>query len=336
MSTRANPTIIGAFTLTGLLLAAAAIVLLGAGKFFKKTHNVLLYFDKSAYGLQVGSDVRFGGVRIGSVRSISVVVDTDNNRKVIPVVVELAASELGQIGGVESGGIDFSTHEGVNKAVRKGLRAGMKQQSIVTGQLYIEFDINPETEGFVYQPKSKPEYPVVPTIGTEMDELVSGIAEGLRKFNALDLDSVITELRAVLENADKQITALNMAEISDNLITITGDIRKITSDNKLPTAIANLNEALVQIKEVSAKANEGIDPVIADLQKVIEKAETSLATLDETAKEISSISNPRGPVLLRMQNVLQETERASLALKELTNDLKRNPRSIIAGKAQPE
>lgn len=336
MSTKANPTIIGTFTLIGLLLAAAAIVLLGAGKFFKKTHNVLLYFDKSAYGLQVGSDVRFGGVRIGSVRSISVVVDTDNNRKVIPVLVELAASELGQIGGVESGGIDFSTHEGVNKAVRKGLRAGMKQQSIVTGQLYIEFDINPETEGFVYQPKSKPEYPVVPTIGTEMDELVSGIAEGLRKFNALDLDSVITELRTVLENADKQITALNMAEISDNLITITGDIRKITNDNKLPTAIANLNEALVQIKEVSAKANEGIDPVIADLRKVIEKAETSLATLDETAREISSISNPRGPVLLRMQNVLQETERASLALKELTNDLKRNPRSIIAGKAQPE
>lgn len=336
MSTKANPTVIGVFTLLGLLLAAAAIVLLGAGKLFKKTHNIMLYFDKSAYGLQVGSDVRFGGVRIGSVRSISVVIDTENDRKVIPVVVELTASELGQIGVEDSGGFDFSTHEGVKKAVAKGLRAGMKQQSIVTGQLYVEFDINPEAEAFVYQPKHKPEYPVVPTIGTEMDELVSGIADGLRKFNALDLESVITELRGVLDKANKQIAALNMAQISDNLITITEDVRDITSDNQLPTALANLNEALIQIKEVSAKANEGIDPVLDDFKILLEQTQASLASLEKATQEISSISNPRGPVLLRMQNVLLETERASRSLKELTNDLKRNPKSILSGKAEPE
>ncbi len=56
---------IGVFTLLGLLIAAAALVMLGAGKIFEKTHKIQLYFDKSVYGLQVGSDVRFGGVQIG-------------------------------------------------------------------------------------------------------------------------------------------------------------------------------------------------------------------------------------------------------------------------------
>ena len=65
MSRKASPTVIGVFTLIGLILAVATMVLLGAGKLFKRTHSVLLYFDKSANGLQVGSDVRFGGVRIG-------------------------------------------------------------------------------------------------------------------------------------------------------------------------------------------------------------------------------------------------------------------------------
>ena len=127
MSTsKANPAVIGAFTLVGLLLATAAVILFGAGRLFKKTHDVMLYFDKSAYGLQVGSDVRFGGVRIGSVRSISVLIDSKNDRKIIPVVVELGQRELGQIGveaeggefddavgpGADAGGFDVENDEG--------------------------------------------------------------------------------------------------------------------------------------------------------------------------------------------------------------------------------
>src|SRR5690606_9807762 len=110
---------------------------------FETTYPVLLYFDKSANGLQVGSDVRFGGVRIGTVRSISVLMDPEGYRKIIPVVVELGEKDLRLISSSAGGGIDFSTHSGVEKAVSEGLRAGMKQQSLLTGQLYIEFDVVP-------------------------------------------------------------------------------------------------------------------------------------------------------------------------------------------------
>jgi paraquat-inducible protein B len=86
MSKKASPTLIGVFTLVGLLLGAGALVLFGAGKFFEKSSNITLYFDKSANGLLVGSDVRFGGVRIGRVGSIKVLIDRNENRKIIPVV----------------------------------------------------------------------------------------------------------------------------------------------------------------------------------------------------------------------------------------------------------
>jgi paraquat-inducible protein B len=35
---------------------------------------------------------------------------------------------------------------------------------------------------------------------------------------------------------------------------------------------------------------------------------------------------------MRFQNALDETERASRAIKELANDLKRNPNALISGK----
>ena len=336
MSQKASPTLIGVFTLAGLLLIGAGMVLFGAGKLFTSHHEVLLYFDKSANGLLVGSDARFGGVRIGRVKSISVIVDRVANRKIIPVVVELAEKDLRLISSSDDGGIDFSTFEGVEKAVREGLRAGMKQQSLVTGQLYIEFDIVPGTPGFTYSGKTDPEHPVIPTIGTEMDELIAGISDGIEKFNSLDIESIIKDLHDVLTVANQRINDLNIRQINENLVGITADIRRITGDEKLVSAVDKLNSALTSIDNLTRKANQGMDDLQQDLSEVIATTEAGLQRIDQAVAEIEQLSNPRSPVLLRLNTVLQETERASRALKELTNDLKRDPKALITGKATPE
>ncbi len=331
MSKKASSTMIGVFTLLGILIASAALVMLGAGKFFAKTHKIQLYFDKSVYGLQVGSDVRFGGVQIGRVHSISVIIDTMENRKIIPVVVELTEKDLRSVAGEEGEKtLDFSSEEGVSNAVKQGLRAGMKQQSLVTGQLYIEFDIAPDSKGFTYDRES--EYPVVPTVPTEMDELISGITDGLKKINDLDIAGLMTEMRDVLKGANKQIAALDLEEINDNLTTITRDVRKLTSNEKLHSSIENLDAALIEIRELSAKANENIDPLLEDVRLLAEDTRSSLKKIEATADELSKVSDPRSPMLLNFQNLLHETEVASRALRELTNDLKRNPNSLLRGK----
>jgi paraquat-inducible protein B len=332
MSRKASPTLIGIFTLVGLLLAAGGLVLFGAGKFLEKSNNILLYFDKSANGLLVGSEVRFGGVRIGRVASIKVLIDRKQNRKIIPVVVQLSETDLAAVGATSGSGIDFASAAGVKQAVSEGLRARMKQQSLLTGQLYIEFDIVPDLACFTYEPDDKPPYPTVPTMGTEMDELISGVADGLKKFNSLDLASVMNELREVLSSAKTQIAALNLKEISDNFVKISGDVRTLTGNAKLTKAIDTLDEALTGIDSLAKKANQGVDPLMKDLEQVIQQANAGLAKLEEAAMDISKLTNPRAPVLLRLQNVLEETERAAQALKELASDLKRNPNTLLRGK----
>jgi paraquat-inducible protein B len=336
MSKQASPTVIGMFTLVGLILAGVATVLFGAGKFLTRTHDILLYFEKSANGLQVGSDVRFGGVRIGSVKSMSVLVDRQANRKIIPVVVQIADKDLRLISTNDAEGIDFATFEGVRKAVAQGLRAGMKQQSLVTGQLYIEFDVVPNSPGFTYQSGSPPEHPVVPTIGTEMDELISGISDGIQKFNALDLDSVIVELRGVLVTAREQLAGLDLKGINQNVIGITEDLRKVTRDEKIAAAVDHLDDALAQLDELVKKSNAGFDPLLAKLDAILAKTDAGLARIEEASRELAGFANPRSPAQLRLQQVLQETERATRALKELSTDLKRNPNALISGKAEPE
>jgi paraquat-inducible protein B len=333
MSKKASPTLIGIFTLVGLLLTGAALVLFGAGKFFEKHRNIILYFDQSANGLLIGSEVRFGGVRIGRIASIKVLIDPKENRKIIPVVVELSEKDLKDVGSTSGESIDFATEAGVQKAVDEGLRAKMKQQSLLTGQLYVEFDIVPGKPGFTYLPSLKSPYPAVPTMGTEMDELITGVADGLKKFNALDLESAVKDLRDVLTSAKTQITALNLKAINDNLVGITSDVRILTRNEKLTKAIDSLDEALTGIDTLTKKANEKIDPLINDLEKVMTQATAGLVKIDEATADLAKITNPRAPVLMRVQNVLEEVERASRAIKELANDLKRNPDALLRGKA---
>lgn len=332
MSKKANPTLIGIFTLIGLLLASVALVLFGAGKFFEKSSHIILYFDKSANGLLVGSEVRFGGVRIGRVTSIKVLIDQNGDRKIIPVVVELSEKDLQDVGSTTGGSIDLASEAGVKRAVTDGLRARMKQQSLLTGQLYIEFDIVPDTPGFIYQPEISSPYPAVPTMGAEMDELIAGVADGLKKLNALDLENGMKDLRDVLASAKAQIAALNMKAINGNLIGITADVRELTGNQKLVKAIDSFDEALEGINALTKKANIEFEPLAKDLHKVIQQANSGLTKIDEATADISAVTNPRAPVLMRMQNALEEVERASRAIKELANDLKRNPNAVLAGK----
>jgi paraquat-inducible protein B len=332
MSKKANPTLIGIFTLVGLLLTAAALVLFGAGKIFQKSNKIILYFNQSATGLLVGSEVRFGGVRIGRVTSIKVLIDPNANRKIIPVVVELSEKDLRAVGSTSGASIDFATDTGVKQAVAAGLRAKMKQQSLLTGQLYIEFDIVRGTPGFTFSPEVKALYPTVPTMVTEMDELIAGVADGLKKFNALDIDGTLNGLRDLLVTAKTQIAALNFKAINDNLVGITSDVHTLTSNQKLAKAIDSLDETLTSIDSLTKKANEGFDPFIKDLETVIQQAMAVLTKIDQATADIAKATNPRAPALVRLQNVLEEVERASRAFKELANDLKRNPDALLRGK----
>jgi paraquat-inducible protein B len=332
MSKTASPTLIGLFTLAGVLLAAASLILFGASRFFEKTSRIVLYFDQSANGLLVGSEARFGGVRIGRVASIRVLVDSKNNRKIIPVVVELSEKDLHYVGSTSGGSIDFASDEGVKSAVADGLRARMKQQSLLTGQLYIEFDIAPDKPGFVYTPEHKPPFPAVPTMGTELDAIISGISDGLKKFNNLDLATVMKDLRDVLTATKTQISALDLKSINDNVLGITTDVRTLTGNKKLAKAIDTLEEALTSFNDLSKKANQGIDPLLKDFEKVMQQATAGLEKIKEASADISNVTNPRAPVLMRLQNVLEEAERASRAIKELANELKRNPGTLLRGK----
>ncbi|MEQ1751548.1 MAG: ATP-binding cassette domain-containing protein, partial [Prosthecobacter sp.] len=151
-------------------------------------------------------------------------------------------------------------------------------------------------------------------------------------LEGIDLAGMVKEMQDTLVGAKTQLNAMKMKEINENLVVITDNVRVLTGNAKLTTAIDNLDAAMASFDSFAKKADAGIDPVLKDFKIAMQQASAGLAKLEEASADISKVTNPRAPVLMRLQNVLEEAERASRAIKELANDLKQNPNALLLGK----
>lgn len=93
-----------------------------------------------------------------------------------------------------------------------------------------------------------------------------------------------------------------------------------------------LNDALDELKQLSAKLNQGVDPLLADVEAMAMNANQTLKMVEHAAQELAKVGDPRSPILLDLRNLVHETQITSRALKDLTDDLKRNPNTLLRGK----
>ena len=94
MSKPASKTVIGIFVVGAIALVVIAIVILGSGKFFKRTFTVVCFFQGSVGGLNEGSPVVFRGVKIGSVKDIVLRADSEKLTFTIPVYIEIEPAKF--------------------------------------------------------------------------------------------------------------------------------------------------------------------------------------------------------------------------------------------------
>jgi ABC-type transporter Mla subunit MlaD len=71
MTWNANYFKLGLFVILAFCLGAGFLIMFGAGELFKKELFAETCFDESVQGLDVGSEVKYKGVQIGTVKSIT-------------------------------------------------------------------------------------------------------------------------------------------------------------------------------------------------------------------------------------------------------------------------
>ncbi len=282
---RVDPRVIGSFVVGAVILSVAGLLFFGPGGFLSETRSYVIYFDSSIKGLKVGSPVRFRGVKIGQVRDINVHVSPSDFEFSIPVVIEIEPSRI-KAEGTRQGFIDafktsFQGNDPMRSLVDKGLRAQLQLDSLVTGQLYVNFDMHENAPltltGYVS------DYPELPTITSSLDELTKTIedlplkelvgklihsAEGFEKLtnspslhNALSkFDNTVSQLNTLLENLNQQILPL----------------------------VANLNRTMQQTRSTLNRIENRVDPLALSLEQTLAQARTTLSAIDGKIDPLSN------------------------------------------------
>ena len=294
MSTNSNPNYfrLGVFVLGAIGVLIAVILIFGGGKIFQKSFMIETYIKQSVTGLDAGAAVRFRGVKIGQVTSIG--LSGDMYERDIPfhdrrqyVVVRM------QIFG------DKVQPDQIDEFVKNHLRARVKSMGI-TGVNYVEFDFVSNASDTPPLPYAwEPEYPVIPSLPNQADEIISGIQKLITHLNEMNIDGTQKKLDALLGN-------LNVLMAGDG-----------KGNEGVIRSVQDLNVILERIAKATDKQELNV------LMRELVAATTSLR---------QTITSVQGDTALTMENIKQASEN----LNEFSRIASQSPSSLIWSDPPPK
>lgn len=280
MSANSNPNYfrLGVFVLAAIAILIAVILIFGGGKIFQKSFMVETYIKQSVTGLDTGADVRFRGVKIGQVTLIG--LSGDLYEKDVPfherrqyVVVRM------QIFG------DKVSQDQVKEFVENNLRARVKSMGI-TGVNYVEFDfISPANLTPPLPFNWKPEYPLIPSMPNQADEIISGIQKLISALNDMDIDGTTKKFDALLGNLNTIMAGDGKGNEGlvlsvQNMNVILGRIAKVTNNDELNVLMRELVGSMVALRQT-------ITSMQGDTQYTVENLKQTSEQLNEFTRIVS-------------------------------------------------
>ncbi len=171
--------------------------------------RAVMTFDQSLRGLSVGAVVDFRGIALGQVTDIGVDYDPQTKKFTMPVTLELYPDRLKRRarGAAIPEPRTAASQELLQRLVERGLRGQLRTGNLLTGQLYIAFDIFPNAAPVKFDTTSDPvELPAIPNT---LDALQTQVADIAKKLDRVPFDQIGSNLNNSLKSADALFTRLN-------------------------------------------------------------------------------------------------------------------------------
>jgi len=196
---------IGAFVVVALGIFVGAILFFGSADILKSSREYVMFFDQSVNGLSLGSPVKFRGVNVGLVSRIALSHTKINDHPQIAIFVNLHPQEGDAALGVDG---DFFAAEKLKTLVDQGLRAQLRSQSVLSGDLYLSLDMLPEEEAHFFLPLES-KVPEIPSVRSGlMEELTANSVNVTRSMT-----SALDNLQRVLANIDHKLDSVSNSSL---------------------------------------------------------------------------------------------------------------------------
>jgi len=180
--------------------------------------------------------------------------------------------------------------------IDRGLRARLKTGNLLTGQLYVDLDFYKDSppKTLVYGG----ELPELPTLPSVTQEFMNDATEIMAKLKALPLDKIGNELLGTVQGSNR---LMNSQDVKDT--------------------IRSMNTALQDVHQLAQTTDKEIVKLTANLDK-------SLTTAVKVLEQI----DPGSPMMVDINNALDELASSARSIRALTDYLERHPEALLHGK----
>ena len=330
MSQKVSATAIGAFVLGALALIVTGLLTFGSGRFLKDTHTYVLYFEGNAKGLNVGAPASFRGVKIGTVRKVELVVNRSTAEIFISVVVETDPDAFREVDG-DTGVTREASDIPVRKLIEEhGLRAKLATLSLVTGQLYIEFDFYPDTPARLTGFASSHEE--IPTLPSAMEELEGTLQTILKNLQETPIQELVNQMAAAVQGINTLIDSPTFKQSPKILHETLQNLRELT--HKLNEQITPLTASLKQTSEQAGEAFADVRKLLQDDSgKVVRLADSIEGTANKARDVVSQTKTIVSAVDGKdLEALVEELAEAARSIRMLADYLERHPEALLRGK----
>ncbi len=132
--------------------------------------------------------------------------------------------------------VDLTDPVAFQNMVQRGLRGILQAQSLLTGILYVELDVLPNSPPPRLHQVGK-EYKEIPTVPTQIEAF-------FEKLSEIDFKKTLDQLNFVLTRLDDRLTELKVGEISDGLTNLITSMDSVVRSPDLTNSLSALHVTL--------------------------------------------------------------------------------------------
>ncbi|HTT79572.1 MAG TPA: MlaD family protein [Stellaceae bacterium] len=304
METRAHYAAVGAFVLTMIVLAFAAVLWLAHGALNKEYAHYDIYFQGPVTGLRPGAEVDYNGVPVGKVADVRI---APHNVGLIRARVEIDQ----------------------DVPIKVDARASV-ESNILSGVSYVLIDGGTQAAPLL-RPKAHQEYAVIPahrsrlaSVTARAPELLEKLNETAERVNRLLDDKNQKALAATLENLET--FSRGLAERNRDIADITHNADVATRE--LARFAGNVNRSYSGPGGLAQKA----DAALVDFDRLAKHLGQTNGQLQATIRDVRpGLRNFSEQTLPDIQGLVGDARQLVSGLNRVSDQLARDPSEILFG-----
>lgn len=320
---RKGAVLVGGFVIAAIALAVAAALFFGAGRLWQQRLIVVSYFDGSVGGLSIGAPVSFRGVPVGRVDRIQLQIVPEEVAAQIAVYMSLEPDVVR----LPDGSQTVLEVPDFDKLDRLGLRAQLVTLSLITGQLGIQLDFRPEAPARLLGLDDT--VPEIASIRSEIQAVKDTIAE-------LPLREAVERLIGAL-TAAQRLSDIAADELSGMSGRVGATMDRLDDSLDMATVVLlGLEEetrtALRSVTALSDGTGDEVGATAADIRKVLENADRTLAELSTLTRTLNQTIDGRSVLRQDVESAARDLAVATRALRSFAETIEREPNLLILGR----